>query len=271
MMMVSLFGKDIDKLTYEELKRERSVQRYLQRKLKSWLSAERYNNEKYAITEEERIEARQKIQEAYENGEITYHQWLGKLSVVERHATNQRYDKVVFLENYVKNIDLFIKDLNYYIDHRTEPITRASRNRSKLQIRNRNAKMRKSVINENAKAYQWKESIERDGFFVSWDKEKFLLIASDRGYQTDSAIIQAVSEELRLDRTKARLIIDNGRFTWGQVLCLGGLLEMTPKEFCDTFLVGYFVEQFGEYRANCDNLSKDMLLASAIKPQKESD
>lgn len=269
--MITLFGKDIEKLTYEELKRERIVQRYILAKFKGWLSVEQYNCEKKALTEEQRIEARKQLQEQYDNGEISYRQWIGKLSGIERRATNRRYDKVVMFENYIKNLELLIKDIDYYIERRAEPITRASSNRSKLQIRKRNEKARKTVINDNAKAYQWKDSIERDGFFVSWDKEKFLHIAADRGYQTDSAIVQAVSEELRLDRTRAKLIIDNGRFTWGQVLCLGAMLEMTPKEFCDTFLVGYFIDQFGEYRASCNNLSKDMLLARAVKPQKESD
>lgn len=271
MMMVSVFGKDIDKLTFDELKRERSAQRYLLQKIKDWVRVERYNNERYMLTEEERVEERRKLQEAYDNGEITFRQMIGKISGVEKRCTNKRYDRVVLLENYIKNLEPLIKDLNYFIERRAVPITNASHNMSKERIRCRNAKARKIVINDNARAYQWKESIERDGFFVSWDKEKFLLVASDRGYQTDSAIIQAVSEELRLDRTRAKLIVDNGRFTWGQVLCLGAMLEMTPKEFCDIFLVGYFVDQFGEYRASVDNLSKDKLLMNAIKPQKESD
>ena len=268
--MLTLFGKDISQLSYDELKRELSVQKYLLRKFKSWVSTERYNNEKYTLTEEQRIEERKKLQEAYDNGEITFRQWIGKVSGVEKRSTNKRYDRVVLLENYIKNLELFIKDLDYFIERRAEPLTNASHNRSKERIRSRNAKARKAVINENAKAYQWKEMIERDGFFVSWDKEKFLLVATDRGYQTESAIIQAISEELRLDRTRARLIIDNGRFTWGQVLCVGAMFEMTPKEFCDIFLVGYFVDQFGEYRASVENMNKDTLLKYAIKPQKES-
>lgn len=271
MTMVSIYGKDIDKLTFDELKRERTAQRYLLQKIKDWVRVEQYNNEQYAITEEERIEERRKLQEAYDNGEITFKQMIGKISGVEKRYANKRYDRIVLLENYIKNLEPLIKDLNYFIERRAVPITNASHNMSKERIRSRNAKARKTVINDNAKAYQWKESIERDGFFVSWDKEKFLLIASDRGYQTESAIIQAISEELRLDRMRAKLIIDSGRFTWGQVLCVGAMLEMTPKEFCDTFLVGYFVDQFGEYRASVDNMSKDTLLKYAIKPSKESD
>lgn len=266
MTLLTLFGKDIEKLTYDELKRERSAQQHLYRKMQSVLAREKHNNDKYALTEEQRLEARKEAEDSYNRGELTFHQYLGKLSAIEKRCTNQRYDRIVLIENYIKNLEAFVKDIDYYVSRRTEPMSRASRRRSMQSIRERNAKMRKEVIKENARAYQWKQSIVRDGFLVSWDKARFLMIAADRGYQTDSAIIQAVAEELRLDRTRGRMIIDYGRFTWGQVLCLGAMLEMTPKEFCDTFLVGYFTEQYGEYRASYDNISKDELLTQAIKP-----
>ena len=265
-MMLTLFGKDIDKLSFEELKRERSVQKYIRKKIKAWLVTERYNNEKYALSEEERIKERQKVQSDYENGKITQHQWLGRLSAIEKRCTNVRYDRVVLLENYLKNLDAFITDLDFYVERRAEPITNASRRNSKTSIRTRNAKARKNSINDNAKVYQWKQYLERDSFCVSWDKEKFLLIVRDRGYQTESAIIQAIGEAINLDRARSRLIIENGRFTWGQVLCIGAMLQMTPKEFCDTFLSGYFTESFGEYRADYDNINRDELLRTPIRP-----
>ena len=93
-----------------------------------------------------------------------------------------------------------------------------------------------------------------------------MLIASDRGYQTEGALIADITKELVLDRTSAKLLVDKGRFTWGQVLCLGAMLDMTPKEFCDTFLADYFVETHGEYRAAFDNMDKYTLLKNAIRP-----
>lgn len=264
--MLTLFGKDIDKLSFEELKRERSAQKYIRKKIKTWLVTERYNNEKYTLTEEQRIEERNKVQADYESGKITQHQWLGRLSAIEKRSTNQRYDRVVLLENYLKNLDAFIADLDFFIERRAEPITKASRHNTKTSIRIRNAKARKNAINDNAKVYQWKQYLERDSFCVSWDREKFLLIARDRGYQTESAVIQGVGEAINLDRVRSRLIIENGRFTWGQVLCLGAMLQMTPKEFCDTFLSGYFTESFGEYRADYDNINQAELLRTPIRP-----
>lgn len=264
--MLTLFGKDIDKLSYEELKRERSVQKYIRKKIKGWLVVERYNNEKYSLTEEQRIEERKKVEADYASGKITQHQRVGKLSAIEKRSTNRRYDRVVLFENYLKNLDAFIADLDFYIERRAEPITRANRHNTKTEIRNRNAKARKNAINDNAKVYQWKQYLERDSFCVSWDREKFLLIARDRGYQTESAIIQAVGKAISLDRIRSRLIIESGRFTWGQVLCLGAMLQMTPKEFCDTFLSDYFTESFGEYRADYDNINQTELLRTPIRP-----
>ena len=264
--MLTLFGKDIDKLSFDELKRERSAQKYIRAKIKGWLVTEKYNNEKYALTEEQRIEERSRVQSDYESGKITQYQWLGRLSAIEKRCTNRRYDRVVLLENYLKNLDALIADLDFFIERRAEPITSASRRNSKLSIRTRNAKARKAAINDNAKAYQWKQALDRDNFCVLWDKDKFLLIARDRGYQTESAIIQMVSEAINLDRNRSRLIIENGRFTWGQVLCLGAILQMTPKEFCDTFLSDYFVESYGEYRAEYDNIDRSELLRSPMRP-----
>ena len=264
--MLTLFGKDINKLSFEELKRERSAQAHIRAKVKSWLVVEKYNNEKYSLTEEQRIEERKKVQDDYDNGRITQYQWLGRLSAIEQRCTNRRYDRVVLLEIYLKNLNALIADLDFYIERRAEPITKASRHNTKTSIRARNAKARKNAINDNAKVYQWKQYIDRDSFCASWDREKFLLIARDRGYQTESAIIQAVGDAINLDRARSRLVIENGRFTWGQVLCLGAMLQMTPKEFCDTFLSDYFTESFGEYRADYDNINQEELLHTPIRP-----
>ena len=50
-------------------------------------------------------------------------------------------------------------------------------------------------------------------------------------------------------------------------MCIGAMLEMTPKEFCDVFLPGYFKDEHGEFRATHDNLDKRTLLRTAIRPE----
>lgn len=223
MTMLTLFGKDISELTYNELKRERRTQKYLLRVLGNALKVEVHKN------------GLRKIKMAEEG--------------VER-STQISDDKIAFLGIYVQHLEAVIGQIDYYMMHRSEPLSNATYHKSQKKIRTLNAKKRKANIAENKRIYDWKRVGEKDGFLVSWDRKKFMAITADRGYQTEEAVIYAIGQELKLDRARAKYILSKGRFTWAQVLCLGSMLEMTPKEFCDTFLAGYFIDQNGEYRAN---------------------
>ena len=229
--MLTLFGEDIGKLPYNDLVRERAMQRYLLRVLNKRLAIEQYSKEQQA-NESQRID-----------------------------------DKVSFLGIYISHLEAFIRDIDYWMSRKFEPESNWKvGSKRKWQIREENQQKRKQNIAENARLYKWEKATERDGFLISWDKDRFLRIAADRGYQTEEALIQDVGKELNLDKARAERIIENGRFTWGQVLCLGAMLQITPKEFCDTFLNGYFVDRYGEYRADYDNISRMELLRTPIRP-----
>ena len=232
--MLTLFGKDIEELKYNELKRERRVQSFILAKLRE------------ALNKCKKLREKEYIRDA------------------EKYAV-KREDKVAFLEMYIKHIEALIEEIDYWIARRNEPGSNRNTSRSKKLIQAENAKRRQLYLNDNYT--RWNFTRTQDGLYVSWNKEKFDLIAQDRGYQTDEMVLSAVAEELRMSRANAKLAIQNGRFTWGQVLCLGAMMQMTPKEFCDTFLSGYFIEQFGEYRAEYDNLDKGQLLKRAIKSE----
>lgn len=75
-----------------------------------------------------------------------------------------------------------------------------------------------------------------------WSKQTLLKIASDRGYRTEQAVVYVLSSELGCAMATAKRILETGRMTWGQVMVIGALFEMTPREFCDTFMQGYFKE-----------------------------
>lgn len=229
--MLTLFGEDIGKLPYNDLKRERAMQAYLLRLLKKQLAKEHHFKEN----------------RAYES--------------------QRGDDKISFCEIYIAHLEAFIRDLDYWLNRKFEPEANWKMGtKRKWQIREANQLKRRENIAENARLYKWEKSAERDGFLVSWDKERFLLIAADRGYQTQEALIQDVGKELNLDKARAERLINCGRFTWGQVLCLGAMLQITPKEFCDTFLNGYFVDRYGEFRADYDNISRAELLRTPIRP-----
>ena len=229
--MLTLFGEDISKLGYNDLVRERAMQAYLLKMLKKKLDRERYFKE-------------QRVRD-----------------------TQRGNDKISFLNIYIAHLESFIRDLDYWLNRKFEPEENYRvGSKRKWQIREANQLKRKSNIAENARLYNWEKALERDGFLASWDKEKFMSIAADRGYQTEEALIQDVGKELNLDKVRAERLVNCGRFTWGQVLCLGAMLQITPKEFCDTFLNGFFVDRYGEFRADYDNISRAELLRTPIRP-----
>lgn len=230
MEMLTLFGKDLSKLTYNELKRELAVQKFLHYAVRTALSAELCRRKNY------------------------------------KKESQPSQDKEDFCHIVMEHLEAFIAQIEHAMSHRNEPLENATRHRSRLAIRRENEAKRKAFRAETTRRYDWQKSIARDGVPVSWDKERFMRITADRGYQTEEAVIHAIGKELNLDRARAKVILDKGRFTWGQVLCLGALMEMTPREFCDTFLAGYFTDQFGEYRADYENLDRAALLKRAVKP-----
>lgn len=233
--MLTLFGKDISKMSFNELKRERHVQSFLLTRMRYIAKDCKKQNEKYK--------------------DSSYYSTI-------------REDKTLFFDAYVRHLEALIAEIDYWMDRRYEPESNSGGYKTKAKIREENAKRRQLYLNDNNA--RWDAAQSQDGLHIVWDKEKFDLVAADRGYQTEETVVSVVGEELHLDRTRAKMVVDSGRFTWGQVLCLGAFLQMTPKEFCDVFLAGYFVERYGEYRAEYGNLDKTQLLKRAIKPNRSN-
>lgn len=232
--MLALFGKPIDKLSWMELYRERRCQSYFLTRVK-YLARD--------------------CREAADEGES-----------LRKSFAQMREDKAVFFEMYVQHLEAVIAEIDYWMDRRIEPKSNSGGYHTKAVIRGQNAKRKRAFRNDhNMKMYFARTA---DGeLSVSWDRDRFDLIAADRGYQTEEMILFAMTDELRIDRTKAKLLLDSGRFTWGQVLCLGAFLQMTPREFCDVFLSGYFTEQYGEYRADYENIDRNALLKRAVRSE----
>lgn len=229
--MLTLFGEDIGKLPYNDLKRERALQAYLLKLMKIRLKREEYFREQRKVD------------------------------------TLRGRDKIAFFKIYVEHLESFIEEIDYWLDRKFEPEEPYNKVRKrKDQIREANKIRHRRMMAEDVRTLRLSRTIERDSMYVTWDKERFLLIASDRGYQTENALVADISKELNLDRSATRLLMEKGRFTWGQVIVLGAMFEMTPREFCDTFLAGYFVNQNGVYRASCENMDEVELLKSAIRP-----
>jgi len=91
---------------------------------------------------------------------------------------------------------------------------------------------------------------------VTWDIEKLMQVTRDRGFYTEVAVIAAIAESLNTTVGGTKKMLDSGRLTWSQCIIIGAIFEMTPKEFCDVFLSGYFKEVAdGVFKAQLDNIN----------------
>lgn len=239
--MLTLFGRELKELNFKQLERELRCQKYILTAIKQGrYMHQRLVNKRLAKEEsgEKKITSKAKAE-----------------------------DKLMMCDIYITHLEAFIREIEYWMSKRAEPLDNTTCTKTQAKIKALNVERRKNVIRENAKLYQWKHSVDSDGLLISWDRDKFIHIAEDRGYQTEEMLIYDVGQELNLDRARAVAILQNGRFTWGQVLCLGAMMQMTPKEFCDTFLAGYFIDHGDdEYRADYENVKREELLRRAVKP-----
>lgn len=223
--MLTLFGSDFQSLGYNALNREYRVQKHLLSVLKGNKTSLQKILDRRLAKEEAGIKG------------------VRKQQTIE--------DEILFLEIFIEHLESLLREIEWHRDRRVEPESNFTDKRPLKAIRARNLKMQRARNRAVKSLTYWKETSVRDGMAISWDREKFLLIARDRGYQTEEALIFDVAEELRMERSKAASALKSGRFTWGQVLYLGAMMQMTPKEFCDTFLSGYFIEHNDdEYRAD---------------------
>lgn len=137
-----------------------------------------------------------------------------------------------------------------------------AKKRVRCKRKGRCGKIAKEIRGQNAKARVVKSQTLAVGKvrpLPTWDKNKFLLVANDRGYPTEESIVYAIGEELGLARSVVKNILSTGRLRWEQMLVVASFLEMSPKEFCDIFLSGFFIEDnLGHYKCHVEN--KEVLL-----------
>lgn len=102
---------------------------------------------------------------------------------------------------------------------------------------------------------------------ITWDIDTLMMIARDRGYFTELAVTATVAEVLNISVSGAEKLLKSGKLSWGQCMVIGGVFEMTPKEFCDVFLNGYFKEVAdGVFRARVDDIEAFLDAPYRAKP-----
>lgn len=277
--MIQVFDKPFEEMTLAELKIERRAHGWARRRMQQssyHLTTKLYAMREKYIPPEER-------KERYANGEWSanaYHavcmQETRRKNDIE--VTEAQIQYGFALEDYENAVcneldELIIREKARQKDKKSTAPKQYDP-RKNLSWNNRNAKNMPNALRPPKKvkwvAEKWNAVMAADKDaetqmrkmepIAEWSKEKFLKVARAHGIYTEQVLVSMMAEELRSSIGHARKILNSGKMTWGQIIVLAAMLEMTPMEFCDVFLSGVFREVVdGKWIAVVDD--KDALLA----------
>lgn len=283
---VKLHNKEFEDMELEELYAERSSRTWHRSQTKHCI--ERLKKRRWWLEENMPIYSKEEINQQYENGEISYNQYKTAFARRKR-AINQRMrndDRMLYGERVAYHEEAIIAYIDELIAEKLakldvpydtnkngrkhNPRKRTSKyNHSKLDPK-RTWNTRKEALHEQFPELQsararWKKGKQADKPalnvmkrmqpIITWDMEKLMQVTRDRGYFTELAVTASVAEALNISIGGADKLLQSGRMSWGQCMAIGAIFEMTPKEFCDVFMSGYFVEVAdGVYRAKADDV-----------------
>ncbi len=255
---------------------------HLEKQIQTWWRREVYrlaNFEEFKFrTAAEKLETEKPLEKLlyqYNHREITLQEYHWKKQGVINHmyAVERHRLKAQMLRNLEEAINLLLLEMDDAAEYKKKP------RKTRHWIKKRETPYRWDVIKHKYTKYtppqhkradakrkllkKYETLMNRNGIVFQWDRRKLMQVAADRGYYSELATAYAIEECLEMPKQAVKRLLTEGKFSWGQVLVLGALFEMTPKEFCDTFLRGYFIEQpGGEWRASFDNIDKNGLLAA---------
>ena len=269
MTMITSNGKQPENMSLMELKTEKKVQKWFANYMMQIAERElyKYNRDLAKFQEENRAK---QVEQDFKEGKITKQQRDNRLNGIRSSevAINLKLDKHKFLKALEEATRLFVLDIEDCMEYHKprpkkykwiKPRNDPHRN-AHYRYRHYLTKKDIEVATKKRTLIHYETLINRSGVVFQWDRKKLMQVAIDRGYFSDMAVVYAIEQELGYPKQAIKKLLAEGKFTWGQVLILGALFEMTPKEFCDTFLCGYFVEQGGEWRASYENIDKNGLL-----------
>lgn len=262
--MITFSGKPIDKMSWLELKREKRIQRWFGYRLKRIEEPiVFYSGLKRQELEDDR--SLEEAEKALERGEIEKEEFykVKRQRYANERILNNSDENLAFLRMHITHAFAVAEACQDRMKYVVKPKkgTRSNfipyRRRRPNTVGHRHMLRKRiadAVRGENEKLRQWQKSLENKGAGALWDREKFEQVCIDRGFMTDVSRWAFVSGVLNISTRQAEKMFEIGRFSWGQVLVLGAELQMTPKEFCDTFMSGYFKEiADGYFEASTDN------------------
>lgn len=263
MEFVQAIDKELTRMTPVELRREKAAHKYEHNKLRratetlerriQWLS----ENLQFVDMEEKKAQ--------YHRGEITLKQFqsfMGTQStrIRQYRATEDKREYVnklyVHEEAVIRLIDELLEEkqskpnnpgYRYYVDPRKRAgwyNPRADWKRTHPHVRppkrlKKHGDKWDAIDSSNQKVARLMVKMQA---MPKWDYERLKFIARDRGYSTELSIAAAISDAIGISISSAKSVLKSGRMPWSYILTIGALFEMTPLEFCDVFLNGYFEE-----------------------------
>lgn len=273
---IKLCNKPFEKMALTELYAERACHNW--HRVQICRCYELLKRRKWWLEENQPIYTKEEINAQYENGEITQKQY--KTAFARR---KKAIDHRMRVEDYMTYANLIANDEDSLVVYLDELIAKKIASTQMPDGKSHNKaydpRKRESVNNQRkwstrvdkgkmpklkASRKRWRAYKSQDNAtmhkaktfptVMRWDLAKLRTIGADRGYFTDMALTAIVAEALDVSSRSAKMLLNSGKFSWGQCIVLGAQFEMTPKEFCDTFMNGYFKEVAdGVYKAHIDD------------------
>lgn len=271
--MPQIINKPIEQMTIEELKQERQVHAWQAQK--SERGAQALQKRLYWLEQNEPIKSRDEIRQDYEEGRLSEAQYK---TAFARRATAINYRKRAERQaEYSLRVAKEERALLFQIDERMLQLEVNAPRPKRGRPPKRDPRKRETVKKKTYKRPPNLMTLQKRWYLIQqsnrsntksapipyWNTDTLKKLAYDRGYFTTEGFIADVAQELQLSYTATKKLLTTGGFTFGQALTLGAFLEMTPREFCDTFLYNYFRDSFGNYVATVDD--KQTLLNKPIK------
>ena len=272
-----LTNKPFKDMTLEELYTERSCHQWHRSKMK-W-HIESLKKRKWWLEQNRPILSKEEITAKYENGEMSFNQY--KTAFASR---KRAIDHRLQVEQRMIYADLVAYDeesLVIYLDELiAEKLSKKPQPTEENKFKKRDPRKRATPGNQRKwetiidprrmpklkearkrwKAYRVNDVetvLPTRGYqpITQWDLDKLKLIARDRGYFTDTAMTAVIADAFDISIKATTELLHNGRLSWGQCAVIGAIFEMSPKEYCDVFMSGYFREVAdGVYKAYIDDI-----------------
>lgn len=298
---VKLHNKDFEDMELLELYAERSARNWHRSRIKRCI--ELLKTRKWWLENNMPIYSPEEIKRQYEDGEISKTQYQTAFARRKR-AINQRMkndDRMIFAERIVYHESSIIAYLDELI---AEKLAKEDKGKPKKKTVGYDPRRKSGYDNvpppqidpqrrwatrdkdpkpfpklQHAKM-RWKKGKKDDNTvttimkrmqpIITWDADKLMEIAKDRGYFTDYAVMAAVAEALNITLSGADKLLQSGKMSWGQCMVIGSIFEMTPKEYCDVFMSGYFKEVAdGVFKAHVEDTEALLDVPYRAKPKIE--